>query len=247
MVVVVDVEVVVVVVGGGPVDTAMSTALPGGTLAPVPGLDDTTTGPARYCVDDTERDVPHARGPALARVCPATAWDRPTSDGTMALAGPDETVRVTAEPWLTLVPDVGLVLSTVPFWAELVLLTMVAVRPALCRMAVALAWVVLVRPSGTVTWTGGATMATFSVTVSPFLTRLSGVGLVEMTVPGASLETCWTWVTLRPSDRRVAVATGGLLADHDRQVERRRATEVAEVAGEEVAGDEQDHDQDRRG
>ena len=43
VVVVVVVElVVVVVVGGGPEETAMSTEVPGGTLAPVPGFDDTT-------------------------------------------------------------------------------------------------------------------------------------------------------------------------------------------------------------
>ena len=39
---VVEVEDVVVVVGGGPDDTAMSTELPGVTEAPVPGFDDTT-------------------------------------------------------------------------------------------------------------------------------------------------------------------------------------------------------------
>ena len=38
----------------------------------------------------------------------------------MTLAGPEDTVRVTVEPWLTLVPEAGLVLSTVPFCAELV-------------------------------------------------------------------------------------------------------------------------------
>src|SRR5450631_4068490 len=125
----------------------------------------------------------------------------------MALAGPEDTVKATAEPWLTLVPDVGFVLRTVPFCAELTLLTTVAVSPALWRIAVALVCVVLTRPSGTTTWIGGGTSATFRITVSPFFTRVLPPGFVEMTVPGDALETCWTWVTLRPSARRVAVAT----------------------------------------
>ncbi len=57
----------------------------------------------------------------------------------------------------------------------------------------AFAWVVLTRPSGTVTCWGGATSATLMITVSPFFTRALAPGLVEMTVPGASLETCWAW------------------------------------------------------
>ena len=46
-VVVVELE-VVVVVGGGPEDTAMSTNVPGGTLAPVPGFEDTTMPGANW-------------------------------------------------------------------------------------------------------------------------------------------------------------------------------------------------------
>jgi len=71
VVVVVDVElVVVVVVGGGPEETAMSTVLPGDTLAPVPGFDDTTK-PGWNWVDGTEVTFPTA-SPALAKVWPAT-------------------------------------------------------------------------------------------------------------------------------------------------------------------------------
>ena len=65
VVVVVDVE-VVVVVAGGPDDTAMSTELPGVTLAPVPGLDDTTM-PGAYWLDATEVTFP-TTSPAPARV-----------------------------------------------------------------------------------------------------------------------------------------------------------------------------------
>ncbi len=43
VVVVVVLEVVVVVVGGGPDETTMLTELPGGTDAPVDGLDEITT------------------------------------------------------------------------------------------------------------------------------------------------------------------------------------------------------------
>ena len=70
MVVVDDVVVVdddvVVVVGGGPEDTAMSTGVPGATLAPVPGFEDTTM-PGAYWDEATEVTFPGTR-PALARV-----------------------------------------------------------------------------------------------------------------------------------------------------------------------------------
>ena len=115
----VGVELVVVVVGaGGPVDTAMLTVLPGGTVVPVPGFDDTTR-PAGYCADETEVTLPRL-SPALPRAWPAAAWDRPISDGTITFAGPDETVSVTVDPWVTLVPEAGFVLSTVPLSAVLV-------------------------------------------------------------------------------------------------------------------------------
>ncbi len=149
-VVVVELELVVVVVGGGgPDDTAMLTWLPGVTDAPVPGFDDTTT-PAGYCADETDVTVPRL-SPALPRAWPAAPWDRPISDGTMTFAGPPDTVKVTADPWLTLVPEAGFVLSTVPVSTVLVTWTMVDWRPALCRMASAFCWVVLVSPWGTVT------------------------------------------------------------------------------------------------
>ena len=64
VVVVVD-EVLVVVGGGGPVDTAMSTELPGDTVAPVPGFEDTTR-PAWNWVDVTEVTLPRL-SPALPR------------------------------------------------------------------------------------------------------------------------------------------------------------------------------------
>ena len=92
-------------------------ASPGGTLAPGRGFE-TTTMPGCVLGRGDWRDVARPPSPALARGLPGDHLSRPTSEGTMALAGPEDTVKVTAEPWLTLVPDVGFVLSTVPFCAD---------------------------------------------------------------------------------------------------------------------------------
>ena len=62
------------------------------------------------------------------------------------------------------------------------------------------------RPLGTVTLVSGAGMATFRVTLSPFLTSDWGAGSVEITVPAVSFETWSCAVTFSPSFLRVAVA-----------------------------------------
>ena len=102
----------------------------------------------------------------------------------------------------------------------------------------ALAWVVLVSPSGTVTWTGGATSATLMVTVSPFLTRESGAGSVEITVPGGVAGHLLDLGDVEPVGPQGGRGHGGLLADDVGQVERGVAPEVAEVAAEEEPGDQ---------
>ena len=75
----------------------MSTELPGVTEVPAGRAGRTRPGPAEYWVDGADVTFPTMR-PALPEASgrPA-AWVRPTSDGTRTLAGPDETVRVTAD------------------------------------------------------------------------------------------------------------------------------------------------------
>ncbi len=111
VVLVVEVVVVVVVVGGGPVDTTMSTELPGFTDVPAGGLEEITS-PA-LLGDDAWLMLPRLR-PAWPSTLLAWFCGSPSSEGTRTSAGPDDTVSVTELPLGTLVPGEGLAASTVP-------------------------------------------------------------------------------------------------------------------------------------
>ena len=102
------------------------------------------------------------------------AWSSPTTSGTVTWAGPLETMSVTFDPcaaWL--LPD-GLWSMTVPAaWFDWRACG-VTVKPACCRVLVAVATSSPVT-SGTVTWAGAAT--TLRVTVSPLDTLAGGFGV----------------------------------------------------------------------
>jgi hypothetical protein len=110
--VVVVVVVVVVVAGGGPVDTTMLTELPGGTEVPGPGLVEMIC-PSANSLEGWAVTPPTTR-PACWSRAPAWICVWPMSEGTMALAGPDETVSVTELPWGAFVPELGSELITKP-------------------------------------------------------------------------------------------------------------------------------------
>ncbi len=105
---------VVVVVGGVPVEITRLTTVPGATEVLAGGLVDTTT-PAGYCVDDSRVGEDPTLRPALPIALPACDWLSPLTFGTDTLGRPEETMRVTVPPSLTLVPAFGLVLITVPY------------------------------------------------------------------------------------------------------------------------------------
>src|SRR5204863_20186 len=114
----------------GPLETTRLTAEPLATLVPAAGLS-LMTVPEATVVLDCIVTVPRVRpAPVMALVAAACVW--PTTFGTATWAGPLETTRLTAEPFATLVPAVGLSLITVPE-ATVVLdciVTVPTVRPA---------------------------------------------------------------------------------------------------------------------
>jgi hypothetical protein len=91
---------------------------------------------------DSMVTVPTTRpAPMIAVV--AAAWVFPTTLGTVAPAGPDDTMRFTAEPLATEAPPAGLWLMTVPEATVLLdsVVTVPTMRPAPVIAVAAAAWV----------------------------------------------------------------------------------------------------------
>ena len=88
-----------------PVETMRFTAEPGATLVPLAGFW-LMTLPAGTALDGAEVTAPSTR-PAPVMAVVAAAWVTPTTLGTMPLAAPVETTRLTAEPRFTMVPPPG--------------------------------------------------------------------------------------------------------------------------------------------
>jgi hypothetical protein len=114
----------------GPVETTKLTAEPDATLVPAIGLSlitlpEGTVGLLALLIEPTVRPVPVI---ALA----AAACVKPTTLGTDTGAGPELTVRFTAEPLATLVPAIGLSLITLPEGTVGLLAALIAptLRPA---------------------------------------------------------------------------------------------------------------------
>src|SRR5208282_5173345 len=124
-----------------PLLTVRFTADPLATLVPAAGIW-LMTSPAATVALLAIVTVPSVRpAPVIAVV--AAAWVSPTTFGTLTMAGPLLTVRLTAEPPATLVPATGIWLMTLPTAtvALLAIVTVPSVSPAPVMAVVAAAWV----------------------------------------------------------------------------------------------------------
>src|SRR5271170_2012698 len=114
----------------GPLLTVRFTAELLATLVPAAGIW-LMTSPAATVALLAIVTVPSVRpAPVIAVV--AAAWVSPTTFGTLTMAGPLLTVRLTAEPPATLVPATGIWLMTLPATtvALLAIVTVPTTRPA---------------------------------------------------------------------------------------------------------------------
>jgi hypothetical protein len=163
-----------------PLETTRLTADPVLTEAPATGLwlitlpEGTVTLLAVLTVPSV------SPAPVIALV--AAACVRPTTLGTVAEAGPELTVRFTAEPEATLVPATGLCLITLPEGTVtlLAVLTVPSVSPA---PVIALVAAACVRPTTLGTDTDAGPLLTVKFTAEPEATLVPATGLWLITLP----------------------------------------------------------------
>src|ERR1700739_3410823 len=185
-----------------PLETTSATALPPFTDVPAVGLS-LITLPTATVELDAVVTVPNVR-PAEVIAVVAAACVLPTTFGTATCGGPLETTRLTEDPLLTCIPDVGLWLITVPE-ATVVLdavVTVPNVRPAEVIAVVAAA---CVEPT---TFGTDTPLETTSATALPPFTDVPAVGLSLITLPTATvvLAAVVTVPSVRPAEVIVVVA-----------------------------------------
>jgi hypothetical protein len=181
---------------GGPLETTRLTEDPLLTCVPAVGLW-LITLPEATVVLDAVVTVPNVR-PAEVIAVVAAACVLPTTFGTATCGGPLETTRLTEDPLLTCIPDVGLWLITVPE-ATVVLdavVTVPNVRPAEVIAVVAAA---CVEPT---TFGTDTPLETTSATALPPFTDVPAVGLSLITLPTATvvLAAVVTVPSVRPAE-----------------------------------------------
>jgi hypothetical protein len=173
------------VTGAGPDDMLRFTAEPAATLALALGLW-LITSPEGTLELDAVVTVPTVR-PAPVIVVVAADCEIPTTLGTVTSAGPDDTVRFTAEPAATLALALGLWLITLPEdTVELdAVVTVPTVRPAPV-IAVVAADCEIPTTLGTVT--GAGPDDTVRLTVLPEAALAPAEGLWLITLPEGTVE-----------------------------------------------------------
>jgi hypothetical protein len=193
------------VTGAGPVDTSKLTAEPAATLAPAPGLW-LITLPEGTVELDAVVTAPTVRPAPVITVIAADCVS-PTTLGTVTGAGPDDTVRFTAEPASTLAPPGGLWLITSPEGTvELdAVVTVPTVRPA---PVIAVDAADCVSPTTLGTVTGAGPEDTVRFTAEPGATLAPALGLSLITLPAGTVEldTVVTVPTVRPAPVIAVVA-----------------------------------------
>jgi hypothetical protein len=190
----------------GPLDTTKLTDEPALTLVPAVGLSLITLPKATVLLDAVVT-VPSTK-PAPVIDVVAAACVAPTTLGTATLAGPLEITKLTDEPTLTLVPEVGLSLITLPAATVLLdaVVTVPTTKPAPVIDVVAAA---CVAPTTLGTATLAGPLETTRFTAEPRFTPVPAIGFSLMTSPVATvlLEVVVTVPTTKLAPVMAEVAT----------------------------------------
>jgi hypothetical protein len=186
-----------------PLDTTKLTAEPDATLVPGAGLSEITIPEAIVALDCVVTVLTARPAPVIALI--AAACVAPTTFGTDTFAEPLETIKLTAEPEVTLVPATGLSEITSP--EATVVFDCVVTAPRLSPTPViAVAAAVCVDPTtfGTTTGVELVPLLTVRLTAEPAPTCVAAAGLWLMTLPTGTLALLVT-VTV-PSTRPTPVS-----------------------------------------